>query len=420
MSLERTLPTIRQVLANVHFRVTLIAVGLAGITVLLTGIVAVRSYAQHNLELVAKSASYTVEAALVFGDTVAAAEGIAPLAANEDVAELTVHDANGRRMAGWRRNDQGAARLIEHVVAAMLFSKPITAEVRHQGSVIGQVRLRADARGLVRFIGQGLAGMIICLLVTAALSYFLARRFQKKIVNPLRAIAETAHAVRARRAFGLRAPRAEIDEIDSLGQDFNALLEELETWQAHIRSEHESLAHRATHDALTGLANRASFEAQVARAAADATATESWFAILYLDFDRFKEINDTHGHAGGDAVLVEVAARIKRRLRPGDAAARLGGDEFAILLASCAGRSEAERAAAAIAITMADPVELPGGGTVDAGLSIGIAVFPENGRTVDALMHHADAAMYGQKQTGQTDPVRNAPIPIRPIQNQPG
>jgi len=415
MNLDQPLPTLRQVLANVHFRVTLFAVGLAGITVLLTGMAAVSGYAHHNLQLVAQSTSYTVEAALVFGDTVAASEGIAPLAANEDVAELAVYDTNGRLMAGWRRNDQGAGALVERGVAAIVFPAPVSAEIRHQGSVIGEVRLRGDARGLVRFVQRGLAGMLACLLVTAIAAYFLARRLQQKVVHPLGVIASTAHSVRARRAFGLRAPRAEIAEIDSLGQDFNALLEELESWQAHIRSEHETLAHRATHDALTGLDNRASFETQVAHAAAEATASEGWFAILYLDFDKFKEINDTHGHAGGDAVLVEVAARIKRRLRPGDVAARLGGDEFAILLASCAGRSEAERAAAAIAITMADPVQLPDGAAVDAGLSIGIAVFPENGRSVEALMRHADAAMYGEKQGGQPPNPPNPPIPIRPV-----
>ncbi len=417
MNAERPLPTLRQVLANVHFRVTLFAVVLAGITVLLTGMVAVSSYAKHNLHLVAQSASYTVEAALVFGDTVAASEGIAPLASNEDVAELAVYDTNGRLMAGWRRTREGAGGMVERGVAAIMFPEPISAEIRHQGSVIGTVRLQGDARGPIRFVERGLAGMLVCLLITAIASYFLARRLQQKVVQPLSIIASTAHAVRARRAFGLRAPRAEIAEIDSLGQDFNALLEELEAWQAHIRSEHESLAHRATHDALTGLANRSFFETQVAHAAVEATASEGWFAILYLDFDRFKEINDTHGHAGGDAVLVEVAARIKRRLRPGDTAARLGGDEFAILLASCAGRSEAERAAAALAIAMADPVHLADGATVDAGLSIGIAVFPENGRSVDALMRHADAAMYGEKQAGQPpDRYRpNPPIPIRPL-----
>jgi diguanylate cyclase (GGDEF)-like protein len=415
MSADRPLPTLRQVLANVHFRVTLFAVGLAGITVLLTGMVAVRGYANHNLQLVAQSASYTVEAALVFGDAVAAAEGIAPLAANEDVAELAVYDTNGRLMAGWRRNGGGAGAMVERGMAAILFPAPISATIRHQGAAVGEVRLRGDARGLIRFIERGLAGMLACLLITAIASYFLARRLQQKVVHPLSVIASTAHSVRARRAFGLRAPRAEIAEIDSLGQDFNALLEELETWQAHIRSEHETLAHRATHDALTGLANRAFFETQVAHAAVEATANEGWFAILYLDFDRFKEINDTHGHAGGDAVLVEVAGRIKRRLRPGDAAARLGGDEFAILLVSCAGRSEAEGTAAGLAIAMADPVMLPGGAAVDAELSIGIAVFPENGRSVDALMRYADAAMYGEKQGGRPPTRPNPPIPIRPV-----
>ena len=142
-----------------------------------------------------------------------------------------------------------------------------------------------------------------------------------------------AHAARSERDFDRRVPPARIAELDSLGSDFNALLGEMEAWQSHLQSENETLAHQANHDSLTGLPNRAFFEGRLIRALRSAAKVNEQVAVLFLDSDRFKDINDNFGHAAGDAVLVAVADRVRAQLRDDDLVARLGGDEFAILLA---------------------------------------------------------------------------------------
>jgi GGDEF domain-containing protein len=107
-------------------------------------------------------------------------------------------------------------------------------------------------------------------------------------------------------------PPAQIAELDNLGNDFNALLDELESWQTHLQSENETLAHQASHDSLTGLPNRAFFEGRLIRALRNAGKLNERVAVLFLDSDRFKGINDNFGHAAGDAVLVAVANRVRR------------------------------------------------------------------------------------------------------------
>jgi len=404
MRTEPPLPTLHQVLANVHFRVTLFAVCMAGITVLLAGLIVMRAYAWNNLELVARSAGYTVEAALVFGDRAAAAEATRPLAANESVAGLTVLDASGRVMADWHRPGSGFYVAVEQQLDRLLFPRPATAPVHYQGSVIGEVRVAGNSRGLVRYMARGLLGMLVCLAITAAASILLARRLDRRVVGPLGAIAEVAHAVRTERAFSRRAPGAEIAEIEALSGDFNALLAELENWQEHLRVENETLAHRATHDALTGLPNRAFFEAQLVRAVTEARAGGYHVAVLYLDGDRFKEINDRFGHAAGDAVLQEMARRIRAQLKASDVVARLGGDEFAVLLRHTRDRAAVGRIADAITGAGAMPMTLPGGDVIQCLLSAGIALFPDDGEEADALMRAADAAMYASKQSAARGP----------------
>ncbi len=163
-------------------------------------------------------------------------------------------------------------------------------------------------------------------------------------------------------------------------------------------------------DPLTGLANRKALETEVAdqvalRAGApgDEPGREiDTFALLLLDLDRFKHVNDALGHSVGDQVLVQVADRIRRAVRPGDLVARLGGDEFAIVAAGRANLAEARLAADRIADALATPVEMDGL-PLDVGGAIGIAVYPDHGEDFATLMRHADVAMYDAKSRG--DPV---------------
>lgn len=135
-------------------------------------------------------------------------------------------------------------------------------------------------------------------------------------------------------------------------------------------------------------------------ALAAARRDNSQFALLFIDLDRFKPINDSLGHAAGDRVLKAVAERIRRTIRESDTAARIGGDEFVILLRSIQSRADAACVAHKIGEAIDQPVDVDGHDlTVSA--SIGIAVYPEDGLDAAALSRHADAAMYRAKDAGK-------------------
>ncbi|MGQ7296170.1 diguanylate cyclase domain-containing protein [Quadrisphaera sp. KR29] len=157
-------------------------------------------------------------------------------------------------------------------------------------------------------------------------------------------------------------------------------------------------------DPLTGLDNRRRFESRLEAALWDARATGSGLAVVLLDLDGFKAVNDTHGHATGDELLVALAERLRRRLRRADLVCRLGGDEFLVALPGLdpgqAGRLAAEQAAAVVAQLRADltrPVAV-GAGEVSVGVSAGVALHPADGDAVTALVHAADQRMFTEKR----------------------
>jgi diguanylate cyclase (GGDEF)-like protein len=161
----------------------------------------------------------------------------------------------------------------------------------------------------------------------------------------------------------------------------------------------ERVRRQALHDTLTGLANRALFEELVAVALARSSRDGTRPALLFVDLDRFKRINDSLGHDHGDRLLCEVSDRLGRALRAGDALARLGGDEFGVLLHDV-DRPFAIQLAERIRSALTDPVYLDDQPVV-VSASIGIAVYPEDGRTYDDLLRHADIAMYEAKERGR-------------------
>ena len=162
------------------------------------------------------------------------------------------------------------------------------------------------------------------------------------------------------------------------------------------RARRKELHHRAHHDSLTGLGNRSLFYERVGAALATAQRESREVALLLLDLDDFKDINDGLGHDHGDRLLFEVGARLRDAVREGDLVARLGGDEFAVALTSGVSRESALAAAHRIAIALAAPIVL-GGIEVTIGASIGIALFPDHGETTEIVLRHADAAMYEAK-----------------------
>ena len=166
--------------------------------------------------------------------------------------------------------------------------------------------------------------------------------------------------------------------------------------------------YRALHDDLTGLPNRTLFYRRVRAAITAAEAARSEAAVLIIDLDHFKEVNDTLGHHSGDLLLQDLAKRLRRVLRTNDIVSRLGGDEFAVLLTDLATSAAAESVAQQLLVTLQEPLQLRGLG-INLKASIGLALYPLDGRDVDSLIQRADIAMYRAKaeQRGYSHYVRN-------------
>ncbi len=226
---------------------------------------------------------------------------------------------------------------------------------------------------------------------------------ERSDAQPLGAVGTVAHMVRSERAFGRRVPPSGIAEIDHFAQDFNALLSELEGWHAGLTSENAELARLATHDPLTGLGNRALFERMVGEAIGQAVRSGASFAVLFLDVDGFKAINDQHGHDAGDAALREVAERLRASVRHVDSAFRMGGDEFAVLLGPLFNRAHVDAVIERIELAMGQPLLIPGFGDASLGLSIGVALYPDDGVSPQDLLRRADAKMYKHKHDRRTN-----------------
>jgi diguanylate cyclase (GGDEF)-like protein/PAS domain S-box-containing protein len=159
------------------------------------------------------------------------------------------------------------------------------------------------------------------------------------------------------------------------------------------------IARLAYFDALTGLPNRTHMRQLMEDAIANCAA-ESKLALMYVDLDHFKDVNDTLGHAVGDELLVAVAKRLGRMIRPGDILSRQGGDEFIVMMPNCTTK-DAARIAGRIAESLSKPLQL-GGKQVGVTVSAGISMYPENAADLDTLLKYADAAMYKSKQAGRS------------------
>ena len=234
-------------------------------------------------------------------------------------------------------------------------------------------------------VAAALASLLLIGLVVR-----FARRLSSEVLVPVAQLRDSADRLKA----GDLHHRVEVgraDEIGDLAATFNAMADV-------IAISHYDLTIQASHDALTGLANRTAFRARLEGVLAQPERREGT-AVLFLDLDDFKDVNDGLGHAIGDRVLQAVATRLTATVRPGDLVARLGGDEFALLLDGVADPALAldiaERAVAAIAV----PLDIGGVG-VRVGASAGLAMRRADS-DVDSIMHEADQAMYAAKGQGK-------------------
>lgn len=245
------------------------------------------------------------------------------------------------------------------------------------------IQSRAFAPAGIAFIAPTLLGLVAyCLWIGSPSALILGALTLLNLAISVQNVRDAERSFRAMHRARIEATR---------------LAASLDRAHAKAVAAKRQLAITAETDALTGLANRGAFNAALDEACARAASSGGRFALLVIDLDRFKLVNDTYGHAAGDRLLVEVGRRLTACVRPTDRVARLGGDEFAIILGETAAVDDiAERILAALA----RPTMLGDRPTVVGG-SIGGAVFPTDARTGEELFANADAALYAAKDAGR-------------------
>ncbi|MDD2761545.1 MAG: EAL domain-containing protein, partial [Methylomonas sp.] len=231
-------------------------------------------------------------------------------------------------------------------------------------------------------------------------------------------LAETARRVTDERDYSLRAENLSSDEIGALVDDFNGMLSQIQLRDRELQNIRDQLEekvqartleltelarqfeHQAYHDTLTGLANRVTFDDHLRLAIDQAKRHGQRLAVMFLDLDRFKVINDTLGHAVGDKLLIEVSRSLSACLRESDTLARLGGDEFAVLLTQTKLDTDAADVARKLIDAIAKPIKVDGY-SLHVTTSIGISLFPDDGGLAEVIIKNADTAMYRSKDRGR-------------------
>lgn len=240
-----------------------------------------------------------------------------------------------------------------------------------------------------RSVGLTILGTICLLLALGALGFTLERT----VLKPVKLLTEKLDLDRSPDATD---DQDVIAKYSSRGNEIGALARALD---GRRRYENE-IAHLARHDALTSLPNRTLFRDELKRAIANCSREGERVAVLCLDLDRFKPVNDTLGHAVGDELLQQVAERLSACVRAGDLAARLGGDEFGIIQPRVEGEGEASALAERIVQSLSVPYDVAGH-RVTIGVSVGIAIGAGASGTPDELVHQADLALYRVKAEGR-------------------
>ena len=266
-----------------------------------------------------------------------------------------------------------------------------------------QQRARASAR--VILLG-GVAGLVLELAL-------LAWIIRRQVAAPLTRLSQAADAV-AMGNLGEQLDTSENHELGRLARNFvrmaasvrerdealTARAQELEHEVAERRLSEQRMQQMATHDALTGLANRTLLSDRLNQALASAQRSEHTIAVLFIDLDHFKQINDTLGHDVGDAALCQIADKISLLLSKSDTLCRLGGDEFVLLLPAISHTEDAVLVAEKIIATLAQPIEVSGS-SFTITPSIGISAYPAHGKDAETLLKNADIAMYRAKDSGR-------------------
>jgi len=355
-----------------------------------------RRDALDHLATIGRMVAGNSMAAVAFGDANAAAEVLNTLDQEPDIQLGCTYDSSTHLFAEYHR-DPGN-RCLEVVASTQHTSVTTAGAVYRQAIVLhdapaGYIYLESDGIQMRTRRTRFAAITMVFLLGSLGAGSLLGAALGRWIAKPIVDLASVMEQVSNSGNYSLRAPAQGADEVGKLVSGFNQMLSEIENTQA-------KLEHQALNDELTGLPNRRLLGDRLSQALAAAKRHKTLVAVLYLDLDGFKLVNDTLGHSTGDLLLRQVADRLRRRMRATDTLARVGGDEFTAIATDLTSPQNAGVLANDLLAQLVEPFRI-NGHDLALTASIGISVYPEHGLEPEQLIQTADTAMYVAKSTGK-------------------
>ena len=358
-----------------------------------------------------------VTSALLSNDAKAAQGILDGLGTVRDVLHAEIYDQSGHLFARYaRENNTFNARpsfdpsqygKAAHFGSLVLDTVSPVPGVSPDKKQIGIITIRWDLVKAYTHLAYQIGALLLVGLLSFTLIAVLLTKLQKSITLPLRSLTAAMRKVSKDGDFSARATLVSQDEIGELASVFNQMLDELSKRENSLRQELEErrrieqrLSEIAHFDSVSNLPNRNSFNSQIDRALINYKYDLEKFALMFIDLDNFKYVNDTFGHHAGDLLLARVAERLRGALRQEDYIARLGGDEFAIIMHDFTGISQISTVSGKILTALRQPFFIEGHEAF-IGASIGITICPDNGEDSEALQRQADSAMYQAKHLGK-------------------
>lgn len=359
----------------------------------------------------------SVNSALLSNDAEAAQGALGGLRTVRDVLRAEIYDKSGHLFASYAREnntfnaplsfDPSQYEKAAHFGSLALDNVSPVLSVSPGKEQIGTITIRLNLVDAYTHLAYQIGILLLVGLFSFTLIAALLTKLQKSITLPLLSLTEAMHKVSKDGDFSARATLVSQDEIGELASVFNQMLDELSKRENSLHQElkerrriEERLSEIAHFDSVSNLPNRYSFNSQIDRALINYKYDLEKFALMFLDLDNFKYVNDTFGHHAGDLLLARVAERLRGSLRQEDYIARLGGDEFAIIMYDFIGISQISSVSGKILAALQQPFFLEGHEAF-IGASIGITICPDNGEDRETLQRQADSAMYQAKNLGK-------------------
>lgn len=333
-------------------------------------------------------------------------------------SSAAIFDAIGHKLAMRDNDGSGYISEVEYKSTSQFYWGPqylyVWETIGKDNDFLGVVYLKISTASFDDKIRTYALSSFVILIVLFVVIYLAAFRLQKSISKRLVELDRISREIGNSGNYSIRVPNSGEDEIGSLARSFNQMLETIEENQLERDKANEALhlnrrrleravkdlQYLANYDSLTQLPNRALCMDRIKYALKGAARSNTMVAVLFLDLDHFKDVNDSLGHAVGDQLLKSTSHRLLEKIRSEDTLARLGGDEFVIILNHIKDTSNVIDIVEKIVTSFEEPFKLSNY-QVNTTVSIGICMYPNDGLDVDSLMKAADAAMYKAKEVGR-------------------